>query len=552
MNPKRFVIVGSMAACLMLSGLIALADDVSIAMQIGNLKSNDEAVRVQAIDQLAAEGTKSAEAVAPLQDLLKDASATVRAHSASALGAIGAAAKPAVPALIELLKDSDATVRRQAVKAMMKIHPGPQVMVPLFVQSLEDSDPGVRMRILHAISDAGPAAVPGLIAALENDKTAYWVCLVLRDMGPAAKAAVPALTEKLKDPRPEIRREAILALAAMEFAATPAAEPIAAALKDEQTAVAATYALGRIGRLPEDAESVVRANTKNADNMLSTTSYWTLARVHPEDKQLRIEVTERLIDRLKDSDPLVRVAAARALAALPPAPEITATIWEKAFSNCDETTVLHALDALAMLGPTGVPELIEALKFEKARSPVVYVLGRIGPPAAPATQALAKLIDDKDDCLANDAILAIANIGPGAKDAVPALMEAIKREGDVHARTVVYALGKIGPDAVAAVPLLFDLMKGSDRSVVMESAWALANIQPASAEVATKTIPVLMAGLSDNTPLIRTGAAEALGILGPLASEALPALQKAMNDDDKSVRDAAAKAVHQIRNVTEK
>jgi HEAT repeat protein len=95
-------------------------------------------------------------------------------------------------------------------------------------------------------------------------------------------------------------------------------------------------------------------------------------------------------------------------------------------------------------------------------------------------------------------------------------------------------------------------MKGSDRSVVMESAWALANIQPASAEVATKTIPVLMAGLSDNTPLIRTGAAEALGILGPLASEALPALQKAMNDDDKSVRDAAAKAVHQIRNVTEK
>ena len=57
----------------------------------------------------------------------------------------------------------------------------------------------------------------------ENDKAAYWACLVLRDIGPAAKDAVPALVEKLKDPHPEVRREAILTLAAMEDAAGPAA-----------------------------------------------------------------------------------------------------------------------------------------------------------------------------------------------------------------------------------------------------------------------------------------------------------------------------------------
>jgi HEAT repeat protein len=417
---------------------------------------------------------------------------------------------------------------------------------------LHDSDPGVRMRILNAISDAGPAAVPGLIAALQNEKATYWVCLVLRDMGPAAKAAVPALTETLKDPRPEVRREAILALGAMDFAAAPAVESIAAAFKDADTVIAATYALGRIGRVPDDVDATIRANAKSKDTMLATTSLWALARIHPEDKALRAEVTEKLIDRLKESDPMVRVAAARGLASLPPAPEITASIWEKAFANCDETTVLQALDALAALGPSGVPELIEALKFEKARSPVVYVLGRIGPPAAPATKALSTLINDKDECLADDAILALANIGPGAKEAVPMLIETLKKNGDAHARAIVYALGKIGPDAAAAVPLLFELLKGSDRHVVMESAWALANIDPSSPEVAAKTIPILMAGLSDNSTLIRTGAAEALGVLGPKASDALPALQKAMNDDDKAVRDAAAKAVHQIRNVSEK
>ena len=126
----------------------------------------------------------------------------VRAHAAHALGEIGAPARPAVPALVMLVKDSDATVRRQAVHAIMRIHPGPKVTVPLAIKLLEDSDPGVRLRVLNAISEVGAKAVPGLIEALKHEKATYWACLVLRDIGPAAKDAVPALTETLQDPRP--------------------------------------------------------------------------------------------------------------------------------------------------------------------------------------------------------------------------------------------------------------------------------------------------------------------------------------------------------------
>ena len=41
-----------------------------------------------------------------------------------------------------------------------------------------------------------------------NEKAAYWACLVLREIGPAAKDAVPALVEKLKDrvPRSAAKR----------------------------------------------------------------------------------------------------------------------------------------------------------------------------------------------------------------------------------------------------------------------------------------------------------------------------------------------------------
>ena len=266
------------------------------------------------------------------------------------MGEIGEPAKAAAPALAELIKDSDDTVRRQAVAAIVRINPGPKVLLPLLVQMLEDADPGVRMRILNAIVDRGEKAVPGLIAALKNDKSAYWACLALREIGPAGKDAVPALVERLKDKRPEVRREAVLTLAVMGDAALPAVDLIAGALDDEATDDATIYALARLGKVPASAEARIKKLAKSEDKMLSTAALWALASIHPDDKDVRREVGEQLVSRLKDEDPLIRVAAARALTALPPAPEVMAPIWEKAFADADETVVYNALDSLAQMG----------------------------------------------------------------------------------------------------------------------------------------------------------------------------------------------------------
>ena len=73
----------------------------------------------------------------------------------------------------------------------------------------------------------------------------------------------------------------------MGDAATPAAAADCRGPEGRtDTASAATYALGRIGQIPADAEADRSANAKSDDKMLSTTSLWALARVHPEDKQL--------------------------------------------------------------------------------------------------------------------------------------------------------------------------------------------------------------------------------------------------------------------------
>ena len=269
MNTTRIVLLGTIVACLILGGLAGAAGEETVATLIDNLKSADESVRLQAIDELGARGAKAAEAVAPLAELLKDGSAKVRAHAAWSLGEIGAAAKPVVPALAELLKDSDETVRRQVVKAVMHIRPGPQVTVPLCVKLLEDSDPGVRMRILNAISDAGPQAVPGLIEALKNEKAAYWACLVLRDMGPAAKDAVPALVgeaHRIRDPKSAARRSW-----RWRRWKTPPLRPwnrLPRRLATRTTRRPRPMRWAASGRFPPTAEDRIRANVKSKDKVL--------------------------------------------------------------------------------------------------------------------------------------------------------------------------------------------------------------------------------------------------------------------------------------------
>ena len=293
-------------------------------------------------------------------------------------------------------------------------------MIPIFIKLLKDPDPGVETRVLSAITEAGEAAVPGLIEALKNDEAAYWACVVLRQIGPAAKAAVPALAEKLKDSRPDIRIQAILALGAMGGAALPAVPQIGEAVKDEQTCAAATFVLGRLKKIPADAEKVMWANARGNSPFLSTVSIWALTNQHPEDPTLRRAATEHLMGRLKDKDALVRVVAARALAALPPDPEITLPIFEKEMKGADPTTVEHALDALATLGEPAVPNLVDILeKHKELRVEAAYTLGQMGPKAAAATDALAKLVDNENLQVATEAIIALEKSVPVRKQPSP-------------------------------------------------------------------------------------------------------------------------------------
>jgi HEAT repeat protein len=295
-----------------------------------------------------------------------------------------------------------------------------------------------------------------------------------------------------------------------------------------------------------DVEAKVKANLKSDDPMLAMVSLWALSLTHPEDKKLRAAATELLVERLKDKDAFVRIAAARGLAALPPDPQITLPIVEKALKGADETTIHHALDALVHMGAPAVPRLIEALKHEKLRPLVAEVLGKMGPIAAPATNALAALINDADEPTARAAIVALGGIGPGAKAAVPALTKALGQKDRPDTFAIIYALGRIGPAAAAAKPGLTAIVADPKNEMSVVAAWALVKIDPKGAAT-TGAVPALTTGLNSHLAVMRRGAAEALGEMGRAAKGAEQALARATKDEDASVRDAATKALASIR-----
>ena len=232
------LIVGVIAAAALFSESLLLADDgstaknggsaVSVSLLIQDLNSDSQPKRIAAIDRLGSMGPKAAAgesgAVEALQKQLKlkSSSAMVQAHAAHALGQIGAAARPAAEALVSLVGSSDETVRREAVRALAKIKPGAKLVLPILARLLGDASPAVRTNALQALTEFGEPAVPLLIKALDDEKTDYWAMLVLAELGPQAKAAVPALIKKLSSQQPEIRHEALIALGKIGPAAAPA------------------------------------------------------------------------------------------------------------------------------------------------------------------------------------------------------------------------------------------------------------------------------------------------------------------------------------------
>ncbi|HKI37754.1 MAG TPA: HEAT repeat domain-containing protein [Gemmataceae bacterium] len=162
---------------------------------------------------------------------LKSNDSDVRRAAAKGLAEMGPDAKPAAPALITALKnDKDLFVRRFAAQALGEVEADPKTAVPALSAVLKEEDKKELVEAaVTSLGKMGQPAVPPLIDALKNkaaapnkdkkkgpapaDPTAFVrtkAAEALGNIGPKAKAAVPALTDALRDAN--VRTEAAIAL----------------------------------------------------------------------------------------------------------------------------------------------------------------------------------------------------------------------------------------------------------------------------------------------------------------------------------------------------
>jgi HEAT repeat protein len=384
-----------------------------------------------------------AEAVPVLHEALRHKNPALRTWAAASLAKVGREARRVRDRLIECLRDPSPLVRTRAAEALGRIDPDNRRAAKALVQALRDTSPAVRTAAGASLVRLGAVAVPDLLEQLRQATGAARASAVLARIGPAA---VPGLKALLADGDPDLRARSAACLRQAGPRAKAAASSVREALADGNTAVRREAALALAAVDPGSAGAVLVACLKDPESEVRLAAGEALA-------QLGRPVVPLLASSLDDRDPRVRREAALTLKRVGESARSAIGALTRALGDPDSEVRARAADALREVMP----------RLE-------------GPPDEPTRQALAALVDqlqDPEEEVHIAAHLALIKVGPGA---VPFLAAGLQARRAALRRGAVETLKKIGPEASAAVPDLIVALKDTDDEVREGAGWALEEI----------------------------------------------------------------------------
>lgn len=522
----------------------------ALSLLLQALRENDERVSWSATEKFAALD-RSGDAVGALVELLDHETPRVRAAAARALGSgYGAKAAPAAAALSRCVAETDPEIKEYAILALGDIGPGAEAAVPALRNVLNDEDLDVRLKTAKAlwqISRQPDDAIPVFTAILENgaDGQRCDAADRLKEMGPWAAQAVPALVNAVKNDSYEYARcNAAEALGEIGPQAAPAIPALATALEENESdyvAARAVEALGKIG--DPKAIAVLIAGLENEDSYVRMHAVWALETFGPKAKA----AIPTLVRALKNDEANGCFVAA-ALGAID-AEGISTPVLIDALGNEDCDMRRFAAFGLSRMGrKAGAAEkaLRDGLRDRDlgARIAAARAYWSVSGKADEAVGALRSVLQAPHEWLVQMwAAGALAEIGPAAKAAVPELIACLKSDARYVVSSSAEALGKIGPDAASAVPALAAQLDECDddycRVCIAQALWRINRSE--------RSLPLLQDVLRDPRDYMAiSGAVEALGEMGPKAKESVPLLRSLLTYSDREFRDSVAKALKEI------
>lgn len=474
----------------------------------------------------------------------------LRVEAIDAIGEIGPAAKSAVPMLVEALKDENESIRKGASDSLGKMGPSALAATDALSKLLNDENLDVRISGIHALGRIGPganSAVPSLRKTLMDDAPRVQVLAAsaLWEIEANSEGIMDVLSSGLSAADADVRTSAGNVLAKMGRHAQGTEQVLSVALNDEsaEVRVAAADAIWKVTGMTDRSVPVLEDALKHDSRVLRIRAAATLWQMNGNSAAVLPVVLESLSNgdksAKKDALRLIGTIGPRAQDAVP---FLMAAFEDREIRN-ERRLSEEVSKCLGKIGRAAVPQLIDAVK-----EPGNYLrswgacdaIAAIGPEAQPAVQPLIeglRKVSRTDYIFHERASLALASIGSNDEAFVRDLLELL---GDQPAQAgVAEALAKYG---LPVVPQLIELLRDGDALRQSGAALALGKIGPDAKEA----VPELSAALKHRIIGVRLRAAQALGRMGSESSDVIPDLIIVLRDKNESVRREASIALGRI------
>jgi HEAT repeat protein len=417
----------------------------SVPLLIEIITSADSDMRYNAVWKLGCMGAGAKPAVPHLVKALDDRNDTVRKGVITALGFIGPDAKPAIPALKRLLRDPVPDVRILAGLSLHEIDPK-RLEGIVVITTILRKDKEKRSFAVSALGAFGPkaqSAVPALLRATRHKELQESAIGTLKEIGPAAEqATIAALAEHLLDPDLELRATTLTNLKNLGPRAKNAVPALVNALKDnnEEMRKKAAKALAAVGPGAKAALKALTNSLKDQSVWVRLEAAYALTQIDSNNREgIKVLLTEVESGEKWNSRghaiELLGGAGARAKIAVPNLIQVLSTMPigfdpdQEGWLNDARFRAISVLKQLGSAARQAIPACLAALYAEDCfiRDEAAKALQKIGfNPSKEMVTTLIKLLKKKDNT--KQRILAaeiLEKIGPAAMKAVPALTEAL-------------------------------------------------------------------------------------------------------------------------------
>ncbi|MEE8104176.1 MAG: HEAT repeat domain-containing protein [Planctomycetota bacterium] len=536
---------------------LAAMEELTTGHITRRLADPDDAVRLWAMAEAKAIGSRARACEPAIRALLKDTGPEIRSLAAVAVWHITNDACDLIPvlagALHELYSSRDDWDElwpsgpplyvewwrtcgfREGVETVAAMHAaGGDATTALMRFVKWRNEDVVSVSALALATKGGDGVAEALIGALPMpaERSISGVFTALATLGPAARGALPILRRLLVEGTYHDRQLAAGAIVAIEEHSTKATRAVLLALR---TPIEKSNLLRGVAQAkPGLAELLLSAALKDTRATVRLETVRILAYLH----EVELDVAQTLDAALDDPDWKVRVSAARALLILGTKGE-SALASVLARLNDPRREVRSAMFA-ALPGMTNdasraVRVLIPLLKTERIRRDTVIALGQFGRAAAAATPRLIEFLGDRDDNLLRaEAALALGRVSKDAEQVAPHLATALWDPDLYVTQKAAAGLRVLGPLGLAQLIESYQRRPPSRLAI-------LRNLAPDSRP---EILPVLVDAAGDGNPHMRAAAIAALIRSGDSAVRAIKEARSNSESDRSAHLDTALSEVN--------